>query len=93
VAKTRFNFRSYFLLPLFIASLAFPAFAQQAAQTQKPAAGAHQKTDEVKIDFNRRVRMRDGIELSANVYRPDAPGRFPVILSRTPYTKTGSSSF
>ncbi len=44
----------------------------------------------LKIDFNQRVKMRDGVELSADVYRPDAPGKFPVILSRTPYTKPGS---
>ena len=31
--------------------------------------------------------MRDGITLHADVYRPDAPGRFPVILMRTPYGK------
>ncbi len=43
----------------------------------------------VKIDFNQRVRMRDGVELSADVYRPAIPGRFPVILLRTPYLKTG----
>jgi putative CocE/NonD family hydrolase len=29
--------------------------------------------------------MRDGVTLSADVYRPDAPGKFPVILVRTPY--------
>ena len=39
----------------------------------------------VKMEFNSRVRMRDGVELSADVYRPDAPGKFPVILVRTPY--------
>lgn len=44
----------------------------------------------VKIDFDQRVKMRDGVELSADVYRPDAPGKFPVLLSRTPYTKTGA---
>jgi len=48
------------------------------------------ETYAVKIDFNQRVKMRDGVELSADVYRPDAEGRFPVILSRTPYNKNGS---
>jgi len=33
------------------------------------------------------VVMRDGIRLHANVYRPDAAGRFPVLLLRTPYDK------
>jgi len=32
--------------------------------------------------------MRDGIELSADIYRPDTGGRFPVILARTPYNKS-----
>lgn len=31
--------------------------------------------------------MRDGVRLSANVFRPGIPGRFPVILLRTPYNK------
>jgi putative CocE/NonD family hydrolase len=45
---------------------------------------------EVWIDFNQRVPMRDGVTLSADVYRPKAPGRYPVILQRTPYLKTSS---
>jgi putative CocE/NonD family hydrolase len=31
------------------------------------------------------VPMRDGVRLSTDVYLPDAPGPFPVILIRTPY--------
>ena len=49
-----------------------------------------EQTYEIKIEFNVRVKMRDGIELSADVYRPDTEGKFPVILSRTPYNKNGS---
>jgi len=44
----------------------------------------------MKTDFDVRVKMRDGVELSADIYRPDAEGKFPVILNRTPYTKPGS---
>jgi putative CocE/NonD family hydrolase len=40
-----------------------------------------------RIDFNVRVPMRDGVELSADVYHPEAEGRYPVILLRTPYIK------
>ena len=54
-------------------------------------ANASPQTYELKIDFNRRVPMRDGTELSADVYRPKGPGRFPVIINRTPYTKAGSN--
>ena len=33
------------------------------------------------------VPMRDGIVLRAHVFRPDAAGRFPGLLLRTPYGK------
>src|SRR5437868_2831865 len=45
-----------------------------------------QPTYKVKMEHNVRVRMRDGVTLSSDVYRPDAPGRFPVLLWRTPYS-------
>ena len=32
-------------------------------------------------------RLRDGIVLRADIYRPAGPGRFPVLLCRTPYDK------
>jgi uncharacterized protein len=34
------------------------------------------------------MRTRDGVTLYADVYRPDAPGKFPVLLVRTPYDKS-----
>ncbi len=36
------------------------------------------------------MRTRDGITLYADVYRPDAPGKFPVLVVRTPYDKSQS---
>jgi len=33
------------------------------------------------------IEMRDGIRLAANVYRPNKPGKFPVIMSFTVYAK------
>jgi len=45
-------------------------------------------TYSVKIEFSTRLKMRDGVELSVDIYRPDSDGRFPVILSRTPYNKS-----
>ena len=41
----------------------------------------------VTVDSGVRVRMRDGVMLMADVYRPNAPGRFPVLLERTPYNR------
>jgi len=39
------------------------------------------------FEHNVEAVMRDGVVLRADVYRPDAPGRFPVLLQRTPYSK------
>ena len=33
------------------------------------------------------IPMRDGIKLATDIYRPQAEGKFPVILTRTPYKK------
>lgn len=39
------------------------------------------------VDKNVVVPMRDGTPLKADVYRPASPGRYPVLLQRTPYNK------
>ena len=36
------------------------------------------------------MKTRDGVTLRADVYRPKAEGKFPVLLTRTPYDKTGA---
>lgn len=36
------------------------------------------------------VKMRDGAVLRADIYRPKAEGKFPVLLQRTPYNKAGA---
>jgi len=43
--------------------------------------------EDVKIEENVVVPMRDGINLRANVYRPNVDGKFAVVLSRLPYGK------
>ena len=37
--------------------------------------------------FDVEIPMRDGVRLSANVFRPDTGARVPAILIRTPYGK------
>jgi len=39
----------------------------------------------VKLELGVKQRMRDGTNLSSDIFRPDARGRFPVIVTRTPY--------
>jgi len=34
-----------------------------------------------------RIPLRDGTELRGDVYRPDTPGRFPVIMAEAPYPR------
>ena len=41
----------------------------------------------IQVQMNVPVPMRDGVKLRADVYTPDGPGPFPVLLSRTPYNK------
>lgn len=54
--------------------------ASQAAELSQPIY-------EVKVEMDVKVPMRDGVQLSTNIYRPDAAGKFPVILIRTSYGK------
>ena len=46
----------------------------------------------LKVETNLPVVMRDGVTLYADLYRPDGPGPFPVLLQRTPYDKTSPGS-
>lgn len=41
----------------------------------------------VRVEKDIRVAMRDGTKLACDVYRPDAPGRFPALLSYSLYGK------
>lgn len=41
----------------------------------------------VVIEHNVMVPMRDGVRLATDVYRPDKPGQFPILLQRLPYGK------
>jgi hypothetical protein len=45
---------------------------------------------EIVIQHDVAMKTRDGVTLYADIYRPKAPGKFPVILMRTPYDKSVS---
>jgi uncharacterized protein len=47
----------------------------------------------VTFEHNVPVKMRDGVILHADIYRPNADGKFPVLLQRTPYNKDGGFKF
>src|SRR3989442_8336590 len=48
---------------------------------------------EVRVERNVAAKMRDGVTLRADIYRPKADGKYPVLLVRTPYDKTGTIHF
>lgn len=48
---------------------------------------------ETKIERGVPAKMRDGVTLRADICRPKADGKFPVLLTRTPYDKNGEMGF
>lgn len=61
----------------------FPGSGQISAQT-----GEYGIIEEIDV----RVPMRDGVRLSTNIYRPGAPGQYPVLLMRSPYGNGGAGN-
>jgi putative CocE/NonD family hydrolase len=51
------------------------------------AADVRPVSHQIRVDSNVAVPMRDGVQLFADLYRPDAEGKFPVLVVRTPYGK------
>jgi len=45
----------------------------------------YKKIHTMKVEADVGLTMRDGVRLSARVYRPDGPGKFPVLLAVSPY--------
>src|SRR5690242_2176666 len=58
-----------------------------------PGRAAADDQHEIVVTRNVAAKMRDGVTLRADIYRPKAEGKFPVLLVRTPYDKQGSSGF
>jgi putative CocE/NonD family hydrolase len=51
------------------------------------------QTYQVTVERNVPAKMRDDVILRADVYRPKAEGKFPVLLTRTPYDKQWQLEF
>jgi putative CocE/NonD family hydrolase len=51
--------------------------------------------DQYPIHYERNVavKMRDGVTLRADIYRPKVDGKFPILLQRTPYNKDSGFQF
>jgi uncharacterized protein len=73
----------------FFAAFVFAVGASQFA----PSGKADTTKYEVTVERGIAAKMRDGVTLRADIYRPKADGKFPVLLVRTPYDKTGEMNF
>ncbi len=47
---------------------------------------------QVAVAQGARAKMRDGVSLVADIYHPKAPGKFPVLLERTPYNRRDAAT-
>ncbi|MFN2414184.1 MAG: CocE/NonD family hydrolase [Pyrinomonadaceae bacterium] len=73
-------------LALMAAGALFDSRYPARALAQSTAAA---KRFEVAFENGVRVRMRDGVTLAADLYRPKGEGKFPVLVERTPYSRKG----
>jgi X-Pro dipeptidyl-peptidase (S15 family) len=55
--------------------------------------GRAQQPYAITIERNTSLKMRDGVVLHADIYRPAGPEKFPVLLERTPYNKDSLIGF
>ncbi len=66
--------------------------APDASHAQPPAVARREPEYGVAVERDVMIGMRDGVRLAADLYRPakgdePVPGKFPTLLSRTPYNK------
>ena len=55
--------------------------------------GRAQQPYAITIERNTSLKMRDGVVLHADIYRPVGPEKFPILLERTPYNKDSLIGF
>src|SRR6266852_4135759 len=55
--------------------------------------GIRAQSDSVIVERDVPAKMRDGVILKADIYRPKVDGNYPVLLQRTPYDKNNSRLF
>jgi len=71
----------YWVLVIFIAIVGLYSLPASAS-------GENEKLNKIKVMWDQRVPMRDGVELSADIFLPRGEGRYPTLLMRNPYTKS-----
>src|SRR3989454_354182 len=76
-----------FLAIAFVVSIGAAILLESSTTTAQSQTVAH-----VVIENGVRIKMRDGVSLVADIYRPRGEGKYPVLLERTPYDRKDESS-
>ena len=66
--------------------------AVSATQAGLAGASLSQPEYEVTLSYDVKVAMRDGVKLSTDIYRPKAPGKYGVVVIRTPYDNNSENN-
>ena len=74
-------------------SQALLAYCFAALTVLTPAGVRAADSYEVTIERGVPIKMRDGVTLRADICRPKAEGKFPLLLTRTPYDKNRTIDF
>ena len=86
--RSQHSVRVFLSLAFFLSTC---AAGRPGGQTSTTAAQS-QTLYQVVVENGVRIKMRDGVSLVADVYRPKGEGKFPVLLERTPYDRKDESS-
>ena len=73
------------ILPITFHSILCSAVGASSPKATQPHSAALEAHPNIVVERRIEIPLRDGVKLRATFYRPDAPGRFPAIVYRTPY--------
>lgn len=89
--------RSWSRLPIVVHGCLVVLLAASPAAAEGPAVSQREAEYDFVVEKDVAVPVRDGTKLAADVYRPardgkPVEGRFPTLLTRTPYNKNGAAN-
>lgn len=70
------------VIQILLAGAAVPSLAAQAQFSEF----------DMTVQYNAKVRMPDGVHLSADIYRPKGSGAYPAIMELTPYSNVNDNT-
>jgi putative CocE/NonD family hydrolase len=73
------------LLSIAFHSISCAAAGASSPKTTQPHSVDFESYPNIVVEQRVEIPLRDGVKLRATLFRPDAPGRFPAIVYRTPY--------